>query len=125
MALVASILIAEDDTQILRILQRAFEREGYDVLSARDGKEALDLAQEKHPDIVLSDVWMPRMDGAQFVECLRQALPNGYTPRVILMSAYDRPAGVEVDAFVAKPFDLTELLDMVDQFLRDNLERRA
>jgi CheY-like chemotaxis protein len=120
---VASILIAEDDTQILRILQRAFEREGYDVLSARDGKEALDLAQENHPDVVLSDVWMPRMDGAEFVESLRQALPNGYAPRVILMSAYDRPAGVHVDAFVAKPFDLTELLDMVDQFLRENVKR--
>jgi CheY-like chemotaxis protein len=113
----AKILIAEDDSQILRILQRAFETEGYDVLPAKDGKEALDIAQASKPAVVLSDVWMPRMDGVMFVQSLRESLEQGYTPRVILMSAYEQPTQVAVDAFVPKPFDLNSLLDMVENLL--------
>jgi CheY-like chemotaxis protein len=117
-----TILVAEDDTQILQVLRRALEREGYDVLTARDGQEALDAAKEKKPGVVLSDVWMPRMDGVMFVNTLRDTLQNGYSPQVILMSAYDRPAHIEVDAFVPKPFDLMQLLDLVDNMFRRHRE---
>jgi CheY-like chemotaxis protein len=66
------ILIAEDETPIRRAMINKFSNEGFDVLEAKNGQEALDLALEKHPDIIVMDVIMPKMHGIEAVEKIRK-----------------------------------------------------
>jgi DNA-binding response OmpR family regulator len=109
------ILVVDDEPQVVWMLQFSLEAEGYQTLSARDGRAALDEVREHHPSIVLLDIMMPVMDGWAFLEEL-QALPADERPRVIVVSARsslrDRAKAVELgaDAFVAKPFNVDDLL---------------
>ena len=62
------ILICDDDPAILRVLQVNLEIEGYDVLAAQNGEEAVEVATREHPDLVILDIMMPRLDGYQACE---------------------------------------------------------
>jgi DNA-binding response OmpR family regulator len=110
-----SILVVDDEPQVVWMLQFSLEAEGYQTLSARDGRAALDEVREHHPSVVLLDIMMPVMDGWAFLEEL-QALPAEERPRVIVVSARsslrDRAKAAELgaDAFVAKPFNVDDLL---------------
>ena len=109
------ILVVDDEPQVVWMLQFSLEAEGYQTLSARDGRAALDEVREHHPSVVLLDIMMPVMDGWAFLEEL-QALPADERPRVIVVSARsslrDRAKAAELgaDAFVAKPFNVDDLL---------------
>jgi two-component system, OmpR family, alkaline phosphatase synthesis response regulator PhoP len=109
------ILVVDDEPQIVWMLQFSLEAEGYQTLSAADGRRALDEVREHHPKIVLLDIMMPVMDGWAFLEEL-QAIPVTERPRVIVVSARaslrDRAKAAELgaDAFVAKPFSVDDLL---------------
>ena len=109
------ILVVDDEPQVVWMLQFSLEAEGYQTLSARDGRAALDEVREHHPSVVLLDIMMPVMDGWAFLEEL-QALPADERPRVIVVSARssmrERAAAAELgaDAFVAKPFNVDDLL---------------
>ena len=111
----SQILVVDDEPQVLWMLQFSLEAEGYQTLSARDGRAALDEVREHHPSVVLLDIMMPVMDGWAFLEEL-QALPADERPRVIVVSARsslrDRAKAAELgaDAFVAKPFNVDDLL---------------
>jgi DNA-binding response OmpR family regulator len=111
----SQILVVDDEPQVVWMLQFSLEAEGYQTLSARDGRAALDEVREHHPNVVLLDIMMPVMDGWAFLEEL-QALPADERPRVIVVSARsslrDRAKAAELgaDAFVAKPFNVDDLL---------------
>ena len=110
-----SILVVDDEPQVVWMLQFSLEAEGYQTLSARDGRTALDEVREHHPRVVLLDIMMPVMDGWAFLEEL-QEIPEHERPRVIVVSARsslrDRAKAAELgaDAFVAKPFNVDDLL---------------
>ena len=111
----SQILVVDDEPQVVWMLQFSLEAEGYQTLSARDGRAALDEVREHHPNVVLLDIMMPVMDGWAFLEEL-QAIPADERPRVIVVSARsslrDRAKAAELgaDAFVAKPFNVDDLL---------------
>ena len=111
----SQILVVDDEPQVVWMLQFSLEAGGYQTLSARDGRAALDEVREHHPSVVLLDIMMPVMDGWAFLEEL-QALPADERPRVIVVSARsslrDRAKAAELgaDAFVAKPFNVDDLL---------------
>jgi len=111
----SQILVVDDEPQVVWMLQFSLEAEGYQTLSARDGRAALDEVREHHPSVVLLDIMMPVMDGWAFLEEL-QALSADERPRVIVVSARsslrDRAKAAELgaDAFVAKPFNVDDLL---------------
>jgi CheY-like chemotaxis protein len=111
----SSVLVVDDEPQVVWMLQFSLEAEGYQTLSARDGRAALDEVREHHPSVVLLDIMMPVMDGWAFLEEL-QELPVSERPRVIVVSARsslrDRAKAAELgaDAFVAKPFNVDDLL---------------
>jgi DNA-binding response OmpR family regulator len=111
----SQILVVDDEPQVVWMLQFSLEAEGYQTLSARDGRAALNEVREHHPSVVLLDIMMPVMDGWAFLEEL-QALPADERPRVIVVSARsslrDRAKAAELgaDAFVAKPFNVDDLL---------------
>jgi DNA-binding response OmpR family regulator len=117
------VLVADDDADIVRFVEVNLRLEGFQVLTARDGQEALTKALDLQPDVVLLDVLMPRIDGYTVCERLR-ADHRGAAIPVILLTANFISADEEVarragaDDFVVKPFDPFELMARVKALLR-------
>jgi two-component system, sensor histidine kinase and response regulator len=115
------ILIADDDTAIAETLALVVEEHGYIALVAHNGLEALELARENRPELVVTDLMMPKMDGAELAATLRaDARHEGKRPpRILLVSAAGQNAitRVEADAVLHKPFDLLEVESMLDALL--------
>jgi CheY-like chemotaxis protein len=113
-----SVLVVDDEPQVVWMLQFSLEAEGYQTYAARNGRAALDEIQEHHPALMLLDIMMPVMDGWSVLEWLQQ-LPKSERPRVIVVSARsslrDRAKAMELgaDAFVAKPFSVDDLLEVL------------
>ncbi|HEX5757316.1 MAG TPA: EAL domain-containing protein [Arenimonas sp.] len=112
------ILIAEDDATIRTNLVRTLRLEGYEVTSAENGLEALRMAKETVPELVLSDVMMPELDGHGLLAALRGDPRTASVPFVFLTARADRSdvrEGMKLgaDDYLTKPFQRDELLDMV------------
>ncbi|MBC7441884.1 MAG: response regulator [Ramlibacter sp.] len=114
------ILIADDDPQILRALRITLGARGYDIVTAQDGTAALNAAIEHHPDLVMLDLGMPRLDGLGVIAGLR-----GWTQVPILVVSGRSGAADKVDAldagaddYVTKPFSIDELLARIRALTR-------
>jgi DNA-binding response OmpR family regulator len=115
MALNRFVMVIDDDPSIREFITMALHAEGYKVLAASDGEEALQILQENRPVLILLDIRMPTMDGPTFVRRYHATLPP-HAPIVVLTAGKttsSAPLNVEVDGFLAKPFDLDELLALV------------
>ena len=106
------VLVADDDPQLVRALRITLSAHGYDVVAAPDGTAAIALAAKEHPDIVMLDLGMPRLDGVQVIEALR-----GWTSAPIIVVSGRTGSADKVEAldagaddFVTKPFQIDELL---------------
>lgn len=113
-----TIVLADDDPSIVDLLAEVLEEEGYRVLRASDGAQALVLCQRYHPRVVISDVMMPKMSGIELASRLRTSKDSDQ-PAVILMSAVRRPLSRPGVSFLSKPFDLDDVLDSVESGLRE------
>ncbi len=106
------VLIADDDPQLVRALRITLAAHGYDVVAAGDGASAVTLAAQQHPDIVMLDLGMPRLDGIRVIEALRGwstapiLVVSGRTGSADKVEALDAGA----DDYVTKPFQIDELL---------------
>lgn len=114
------ILIADDDPQILRALNVTLRARGYEIFTAGDGAEALDVAAQHHPDLVMLDLGMPKLDGIEVIQGLR-----GWTQVPILVVSGRSDAADKVDAldagaddYVTKPFAIDELLARIRALTR-------
>ncbi|MDQ1543488.1 MAG: two-component system, OmpR family, operon response regulator KdpE [Actinomycetota bacterium] len=114
------ILIADDDPQILRALKVTLRARGYDIITAGDGVQALEAAASHHPDLVVLDLGMPKLDGVEVIEGLR-----GWTQVPILVVSGRTDAADKVDAldagaddYVTKPFAIDELLARIRALTR-------
>lgn len=110
------ILIADDELSIRKLYEREFDRQGYDVIVASDGKETLDKVREERPDLVILDVRMPGMDGMQ---AMSQIIEEKNDLPVIINSAYatykDNFMSWAAEAYCVKSSDLTELNSTIDE----------
>ena len=104
-----TVLIVDDEPDVRRILVDVFRDEGYLAIAAEDGSRALELAAIRRPDIVLSDVAMPRLDGVTLARHLARWNPP--IPVVLMSAAHT--SGVGTLPFIAKPFDLDDMLAMI------------
>lgn len=110
----ARILIVDDSTSLRLVLAEVLQEAGYEVEQACDGVEALHDIATTAPDLVLSDIHMPRLDG---LALLAQAQDTDPTPQWILMSGtLRRPAQLPVP-FLVKPFNIDDLLDLIARLL--------
>lgn len=107
-----TILIVDDEPFIVDLLALALQDEGYQVACAYDGEEAWRLVCAHRPDLIISDVSMPRLDGLHLLHRLRRQRVLAQIP-VILMSAARRRLDTVDAVFVAKPFDLERMLSLV------------
>ncbi len=110
------VLVVDDEPQIVDLLATLLEEEGYQVYRAYDGEEAWELSGRHRPDLVISDVTMPRLDGLGLLRRFRGTGSLRGTP-VILMSAAVRRIDGAGATFLPKPFDLDGLLSLVEREL--------
>jgi DNA-binding response OmpR family regulator len=117
-----TVLVVDDDPVIVRLLEVNFEMEGFTVRMAGDGQEGLDLARAEHPDVVVSDVMMPKLSGLELVSGLKADASTASIPVILLSAkaqASDIRAGMAAgaDDYVTKPFEPLELVDRVLKLL--------
>jgi len=114
----ATVLVVDDDPVIQKLLQVNFEMEGYTVLTAGDGEEGLERARADHPDVIVLDVMMPKMNGLEVADALKADGGTAKIP-IVLLSAKAQEADIQAgkatgaDDYVTKPFDPLDLLDRV------------
>ena len=114
----SGILLVDDEPSIRVALTKALERDGHHVLSASDGRQALEIATRESPELVVTDIRMPVMDGLELLRHLGQFEPP--IP-VIIMSAYATAEAKRLGAYavLAKPFKLPELRAAVERALEE------
>lgn len=113
-----SVLVVDDEPQVVWVLQFSLESEGFETFAAHDGREALAQVKRHHPDLMILDVMMPRMNGWEVLEELVK-LPREERPRVVMLTALasvrerSKASALGAAAFVPKPFDVEELITVL------------
>jgi DNA-binding response OmpR family regulator len=123
MTTTARILLVDDEQDLVWAVQHSLCDEGYEVLTAADGIEAIAVAQRRHPDLIILDIVMPRLDGMRVIHSLRRD-PNLAAVPVLFLTGRsaieDRIQGFDegADDYLVKPFDLRELKVRIQALLR-------
>lgn len=118
--MIGTILIVDDQKGVRRLLEELFKKEGWQVRVAGDGLEAIDMVEEKVPDLVLMDVKMPNMNG---LEATHAIIARNPAIPIIMMTAYGEIEVVRqaleagVKRCISKPFDIVTLRDMVHELM--------
>lgn len=115
---VATILVVDDEQPVVDLLTDMLEDEGHTVIPAYNGRVALELVAHQPPDLVISDVMMPFVDGIQLCRRLREEYDRERLP-VILMSAALPPdlSSCGANAFLGKPFDIDRFEDLIAAYV--------
>lgn len=109
------ILVVDDEAPIVELLCMVLEEEGFSVTGATSGYRAAELIRTNAPDLVLTDVMMPGMNGYDLAQLARETRPE---TRVVLMSAAVQPPSDRPFPFIAKPFDLSTMIGLIEGELR-------
>ncbi len=116
------ILVVDDEVNITQILEFSIGAEGYEVITASNGEEAIDMARREQPDLIILDIMMPKIDGYEACRILK-ANPLTKGIPVVLLTAkgrdIDKRLGYEVGAtdYIVKPFSPNKLVDRIHQLL--------
>ncbi len=118
-----TVMVVDDSVTVRKVTSRLLERQGMDVLVAKDGVEAVAMLQERRPDILLLDIEMPRMDGFEVARQVRHDDHLEGLPIVMISSRtgekhQQRATGLGVNRFLGKPFQESELLETIDQLVK-------
>lgn len=117
-----TILVIDDQRFIIRLLQFMLQGAGYDVLTAMNGQEALDLLQETVPDLIICDIMMPNMDGFTLMESIRADERLAALP-IIVLTAKGQSEDIELawrlgaKEYLTKPFSSAQVLESVARHL--------
>jgi CheY-like chemotaxis protein len=118
---VSRILVVDDEPDQRFLLRRMFERAGHEVIDAIDGAAALRAVRESAPDLVVTDMMMPIMDGMELIRCLRGDPATAHIP--ILAASGDTHLADAADAIVPKPYAGHQLLAVADALLKEGRGR--
>ena len=117
-----AILVADDDPDILSIVSMSLETQGYTVHKATNGREAVDLARQFHPDLILMDMMMPVVSGYEAVGELkadagtRDIVIVGLSAKA-MATDMERATDVGIDGYITKPFRIAQVLSVVESYL--------
>lgn len=117
------ILIVDDTPDLLDNLAAFLSLEGFDVLMCANGREALDKVQDHAPDLVITDLWMPEMDGFKMIEAMRKMSGVEKTPIAVFSAApiqqaeRDRLNG-KVNGYIKKPIETEDMLKEINNYLK-------
>jgi DNA-binding response OmpR family regulator len=116
-----TVMIVDDDPQLMRVLVMFFDLEGYKVIRAGNGREALTLLGDHKPDLILLDLMMPEVAGEEVVKTVRATNNGPRIPIVIFTAADSREAelmAAGANAYITKPFSLDGLSEVVHEAIR-------
>ncbi|PKD42685.1 response regulator transcription factor [Rhodohalobacter barkolensis] len=118
-----TILVVDDEQDLLDLIEYNLKKEGYKVLKAENGQQGIEMAKEHHPNLVLLDIMMPKMDGIQVCEKMRANPDLKSIPVIFLTARSDEKTEVEgldigADDFITKPISTTKLLSRIKAVLR-------
>jgi twitching motility two-component system response regulator PilG len=123
------VMVIDDSKTIRRTAETLLKKEGFEVITATDGFEALSMIADHHPDLILLDIMMPRLDGYQTCALIKHHRVFRHTPVIMLSSKdslFDRARGrvVGSDNYITKPFTREELLTVIEQHT-DNPDKQT
>ncbi len=112
------VLIVDDEAEIVELVSMVLEDDDLSLLAAYDGEQALQIVRAERPDVVLSDIMMPRLDGRELCRQIK-ADPDIRDTIIILMSAVHRTEAADcgADELIRKPFDIASVTQMVSHYL--------
>lgn len=118
-----AILVADDDPDILSIVSMSLEAQGYTVHKATNGREAVDMAREHHPDLMLLDMMMPELSGYEAVGELKGDPATRDIPIVglsakAMASDMERATDAGMDGYITKPFRIAHVVAAVEEYLK-------
>ncbi len=117
------LLIVDDEPNIVMSLEFVFKKENFEVFIARDGAEAIEIAENKLPDLILLDIMMPKVDGYQVLKYLKER-DHLNKIKTIIISAKNKVSDIELglqlgaDKYVAKPFSTKQLVKEVNKLIK-------
>ena len=125
-----TILVVEDEANMARLLEFQLRSAGYQVIQARDGKDGLQVATEKHVDLILTDIMMPLMDGYELCRAIKKSPDLYHIPVIMLSAKVDRASiihgyAVGVARYLTKPLKREELYKGIDLRLKYADKARA
>ncbi len=117
------VLIADDEADIRLMLKKRLTDAGYDVIQAVNGREEVEMAARENPDIIITDIMMPEMDGVEATKTLRSSLRTAAIPIVMLTARQEKESELEgieagADDYITKPFDKDKLLARVKMLIK-------
>jgi two-component system CheB/CheR fusion protein len=119
------VLLVEDSADILFLLQKELEWAGYQVSTAADGAAAIEVAERILPDLIISDIRMPELDGYEFIRLVRQ-IPALASVPAIAMTGFDRQSDIDMansagyNAHLVKPVDVDQLCQWIEKLRKHN-----
>lgn len=119
------ILIVDDEPNIIMALEYALKKKSYLVYIARDGDEAIRLADENQPDLVVLDIMMPKVDGYEVLDYLKSKSPIKDRVKVVFISAKNKEEDIQkglnlgADNYLTKPFSIKKLLNEIEEQLKN------
>lgn len=124
-----TILVVDDEQDLLDLIEYNLKKEGFDVLKAEDGEEGIAVARKHSPDLILLDIMMPKMDGLEAVEVIRNDDELSPIPIIFLTARGDEKTEVEGldkggDDYITKPISTTKLISRIKAVLRRFKETR-
>ena len=116
------ILVADDETHILHVVSLKLRNAGFNVITARDGQEALEMAQAEKPDLIITDYHMPQLSGLELCQRLKQDPATNHIPAIMLTARgyHLEPSDTEQSGILrmlSKPFSPRQLLSTVEEVL--------
>jgi two-component system phosphate regulon response regulator PhoB len=116
------VLVVDDEPDVLLLCRLNLQQRGHELLEASDGSSALDLARERHPDVIVLDLMLPGMTGYEVLETLKQDEKTSDIPVLVLTARSlradrERSHGLGASGFLTKPFLPSELCEMVESLL--------
>jgi two-component system alkaline phosphatase synthesis response regulator PhoP len=117
-----SIVVADDDPDILSIVAMSLETQGYDVYKATNGREAVDLVRDHHPDLIILDMMMPVMSGYEAITELKaddstRGIPIIGLSAKAMATDMERATDVGIDGYITKPFRIAQVLSVIEGYL--------
>jgi chemosensory pili system protein ChpA (sensor histidine kinase/response regulator) len=123
-------MVVDDSVTVRKVTTRFLEREGFEVITAKDGVDALEVLQETIPDIMLLDIEMPRMDGFEVAKNVRNTSRWKEIPIIMITSRTgdkhrDHAFSLGVNKYLGKPYQEDVLLESLNELLAESTKRKA
>jgi two-component system OmpR family response regulator len=114
------VLVVEDDASLLETIKYNLHKEGYNVVTASDGEQALEIARREKPDVLVLDIMLPKLNGFEVCRILRKEMTLPILMLTAKVDETDKIAGLEIgaDDYMTKPFSMRELLARIRAMLR-------